>query len=126
MKTCKECNETRPYSFFNKGENYKDGYHTICRECHYKKYGREWHFKKTYGIDIEDFNIMRRQQDYKCACCGTHENEVTRKRLFIDHNHKTGEVRALLCHSCNVSLGLLKEDPERIASLLSYLKEHNG
>jgi hypothetical protein len=125
MKKCTHCKEIKPYSAFGKSKAYKDGYANICRKCNYDKNGREWHLKKTYGISTEDFNFLREKQNYSCACCGKHENEISRKRLYIDHNHQTGKVRGLLCHSCNVSLGLMKEDIDSIASLIAYLKEHN-
>lgn len=42
-------------------------------------------------------------------------------RLQVDHNHKTGEVRGMLCGPCNRAVGLLKDDPERMAALIHYL-----
>jgi hypothetical protein len=52
--------------------------------------------KRRYGITPEDFEEMAKAQKYRCRICGRRE-----VRLCVDHNHKTGRVRALLCDSCN-------------------------
>ena len=47
------------------------------------------------------------------------------KRLVVDHNHTTGQVRGLLCHSCNVALGAVKEQEDILMACISYLKSYN-
>jgi hypothetical protein len=46
--------------------------------------------------------------------------------LYIDHDHRTGELRGLLCPSCNSAIGLLGENPERFAAALAYLRKDQG
>jgi hypothetical protein len=52
-----------------------------------------------------------------CDACGR-----VRKRMAVDHNHRTGKVRGILCSPCNTTLGLMGEDPERMHLLIGYLK----
>lgn len=63
---------------------------------------------RRYGITLDDYNKMRKDQNYSCAICGRHEDKVKGKvgvrPLHIDHCHTTGKVRGLLCGRCNTSL----------------------
>jgi hypothetical protein len=71
---------------------------------------------------MEDYDEMFISQDGKCAVCGS-ENIIKgeREMLCVDHDHKTGEVRGLLCRDCNLAAGLLEDDPERALKLSEYL-----
>jgi|688.fasta_scaffold494711_2 hypothetical protein len=86
------------------------------------KYAYAYTLKK-YGMTFDDYNKMFEEQNGCCASCGDHQILFT-KRLVVDHNHETGKVRALLCSNCNTALGLLKENEERILSLLEYNRKH--
>jgi len=63
---------------------------------------------------------MFEKQKGCCKICNIHQSK-TLKNLFVDHNHETGEVRALLCHNCNTAIGLIKEDTNVLASAIKYL-----
>ena len=76
-----------------------------------KVYHRMYH----YGLSNEAYEAMRLGQGGKCAACGLEE------KLVVDHDHETGAVRSLLCQPCNMSLGALGEDPERMLKLVSYV-----
>lgn len=78
--------------------------------------------KTKYGITPEDYSRMMIAQDGVCAIC--RGVDVRGKKLAVDHNHVTGQVRGLLCGSCNSAIGLLKENPDRIARALSYINDH--
>ena len=56
-----------------------------------------------------------------CHACGARPNGLT---LCIDHDHETGRVRGLLCHTCNLALGNLKDDRARLLALVGYLDKH--
>ena len=60
-----------------------------------------------------------------CAACGIHENKMThlarKDRLCLDHCHKTGQPRALLCGKCNMAEGLFEENPEDLLKLYAYV-----
>ena len=79
---------------------------------------------KKFKLDIDDYYKMRKSQNCKCYLCGLDEKNNTYGILVIDHCHKTNKVRKLLCNSCNVVLGSLKENLEYIEKLKNYLIEH--
>jgi hypothetical protein len=83
-------------------------------------------FKKL-GITAADYWRMFDDQDGRCASCGRTEPSIfikTRTRFDIDHNHKTGEIRALLCQPCNLMVGLSGEDPDILQRVAKYLENH--
>ena len=71
--------------------------------------------KEKYGITPEEYLEMVAAQDGRCKICQNAD------KLVVDHCHKTGRVRGLLCHGCNVALGFLRDDPERAVRAGSYL-----
>ena len=79
--------------------------------------------QRKYGITLDEYNQMFTDQNGCCAICGKHNKEKTRS-LAVDHDHETGEVRELLCTSCNTSLGLLQENEEILLSMLAYIRRH--
>ena len=78
--------------------------------------------KCTYGIVYEDYLSMHREQEYKCKICKRHADEF-KKGLVVDHDHKTGKVRALLCINCNSQLHVL-ENKELYDKYMNYLNEY--
>lgn len=79
------------------------------------------HLKRKFGITPEAYDAMVAAQDGRCAICGT---EDTRPfgRLGVDHDHRTGKVRALLCHGCNAGIGRLNDDPDLLRKAADYLE----
>ena len=82
---------------------------------------KSW-IKCTYGIVYEDYLSMHREQEYKCKICERHADEF-KKGLVVDHNHKTGKVRALLCTNCNSQLHVL-ENKELYDKYMNYLNSY--
>lgn len=78
---------------------------------------------KLYGITIEKYNEMFLSQNRCCAICSMDQSLLT-KRLCVDHNHETGEIRALLCSSCNTAIGLFKENESLLLKAIGYLNKH--
>jgi hypothetical protein len=78
--------------------------------------------KKNYGLTIERFNAMYEDQKGCCACCGKHESDFKRG-LHVDHDHETGQVRALLCTRCNPGLGYFGDSIELLEMAVLYLKK---
>lgn len=72
---------------------------------------------KAYGISIEEAKELR---SGTCFICGSDGSEY-KKSLHIDHCHTTGKVRGALCHSCNIALGLIKEDINILDKMKEYL-----
>ena len=64
--------------------------------------------KREYGLTQEDFDRMLETQEGKCLICGKVFQTVRKREACVDHSHTTGEVRGLLCASCNSGLGFFK------------------
>lgn len=77
---------------------------------------REYYLGYVYGISTGDYQHMLDEQEGKCAICG-----VSNTELHVDHDHDTGDVRALLCFSCNSGLGMFKDDPELLRKAAVYI-----
>lgn len=86
------------------------------------EYHRDRHLRQTFGITLADYNDMLEGQDGCCEICGITEEESPRQRFHVDHDHTTGEVRALLYHHCNVLLGHAKEDVAILEGAIDYLR----
>ena len=80
----------------------------------------ELYFKKTYGIDYEDWARRYERQESCCAGCGFQFDFA--KPIHVDHNHTTGAVRGLLCTTCNLALGASKDSPGTLRKLADYLE----
>jgi len=81
-------------------------------------------------ITLEEYAKLLEQQDHKCAICGLEEickdswhDRV--RRLSIDHCHRTGNVRGLLCHSCNTAIGKFKDDIELLHKAIRYITKYH-
>ena len=75
-------------------------------------------YYKLYGITIEEYDTMFKEQDKKCKICKTVPD-----KLYVDHCHDTNVVRGLLCMKCNAALGLFKEKITNLENALCYLKQ---
>lgn len=73
-----------------------------------------------FGMSLGEYNQLLKEQNECCKICGQKET-VDNKTLSVDHCHKTGKVRGLLCHSCNVGLGAFKDNPESLKKAIDYL-----
>lgn len=100
----------------------------LCREWH-RTYAREWarantdkrrltQLKNRYGLSGSDFDAMREAQGGLCSIC---QGDPGPKGLYVDHDHKSGAVRGLLCHHCNAGLGHYGDDPDRLMAAAAYL-----
>ena len=89
----------------------------------YRKSLEKYQLKSKYGVTREWFDKQLKAQDGCCAICGKHYTEQKR-RFAIDHCHKTGKVRKLLCSKCNTGLGQFNDSVEILEQALNYLKEN--
>jgi hypothetical protein len=85
--------------------------------------------KSIYGITPEEYIEKRKKQKNRCALCGQKERRIHYKTgkpqsLSVDHNHKTNQVRALLCSDCNRALGLFLENVKLLRKAIQYLQKH--
>ena len=85
-------------------------------------YRKRLHAVKTkFGLSKDEYEQMRKEADGRCGICGQPQTKRF-KYLSVDHDHKTGQVRELLCNDCNLGLGCFKDDPERVRKALEYLE----
>lgn len=118
--TCGELKQPEQYHVV-KHEKMAGGYqaYRTCKACE-KERKLKSHLKNTYGISYEDFVSMNAEQKGCCYLCGRPPSGKS-ERLVVDHNHKTGEVRKLLCVTCNVQLAKFEADPSFIYKIADYL-----
>ena len=138
-----KCGQAKRYSEFFKS-NQGDGYYSYCKQCS-KDHNREFYRKnpkspeeqkkgslrRAYNLTVEEYRAMFASQNGLCASCGNPETKIDHrtgnvKELAVDHDHATGKIRALLCNACNVALGLLQDDPERIEQLFRYIQRYTS
>jgi hypothetical protein len=90
---------------------------------------RNKHYKKRYGITVEDYESMSARQNHLCAICGLPETKKRRDGttsiLAVDHNHTTGAVRELLCVGCNHMLGNIENRNVSLDIIAAYIKRHS-
>lgn len=85
---------------------------------------RRYYLKYLYGISKDDYDNRLQACNFRCPICSRkHDSSKARSRLVVDHNHKDGKVRGLLCHQCNVAIGLCSENPIVLKALAKYLED---
>jgi hypothetical protein len=88
-----------------------------------KRSSRDGRLRTRFGVSVEDYEAMLLLQGALCAICRRPEPDG--RRLSVDHCHKTGKVRGLLCFSCNTGLGKLGDDVGRLLACVRYLERHS-
>jgi hypothetical protein len=76
---------------------------------------------KTYGITLEQYELLLKKQNNRCAICDKPGEESRHGKLYVDHCHTTKVVRGLLCDQCNFAIGLLKDSPVLFMKTANYL-----
>ncbi len=79
-----------------------------------------------YGLSTIDYRHKLSKQLGGCAICGKPEKKALRGILYVDHDHKTGKVRGLLCNECNSMLGYAKDDKKILLIAIKYLEAYSG
>lgn len=143
-KTCPKCDTLKNLSEFYKDSRLSTGFACWCKACHNTSVNRSREervekdpareremtlrrlLQRKYGVDLEHFKSLSAAQDGRCAICRREGSQQSRKhRLYVDHCHDTGRIRGLLCHPCNVALGLLGESVERVKAAVTYLEKQS-
>lgn len=140
MKVFTKCGESKSLDNFGVQSANKDGLMYHCKKCvseyhkarysdpRYKDYQRDSSLRASYGISLEEYNLMLDEQGGVCAICKLPERRKHPKTsdpmlLAVDHDHITGQVRALLCSTCNIMLGHAQDDISILTSAIQYLIE---
>ena len=130
LRKCNDCGieawEAEDLEVMVKDKRQKHGRANCCKSCGVKRtqkcnhtqpkeYFQNRHLVKTYGITLQAKEDM---YNGDCPIC-------LRDRAFedmvIDHNHKTGEIRGLICTNCNTSLGGFGDNPDTLLRARDYL-----
>ena len=133
-KECSKCKEIKLVAMFYTDKYQKSGLTCWCKECHrkssasYRKNNpnkskeriREWWLQTQYGLSPEEYDYLWDEQEGKCAIC--RGKCKTGRALAVDHCHKTGRVRGLLCKNCNSGIGFLCDTYTGVERALNYLK----
>lgn len=89
-----------------------------------KEKQRDQYLRRTYGITSEDYQKMLKEQDFGCALCKRHQSQF-KTRLAVEHNHKSGKVRALCCFYCN-KYRIGRNNLESATKLYEYMVKYDG
>jgi hypothetical protein len=81
--------------------------------------------QRLYGLDYETFAQLTEAQSGVCAVCQSPPPSATAP-LFVDHDHVTGDVRGLLCRTCNTGIGMLGDSIDGLRAALAYLEQHQS
>lgn len=151
-KKCSTCKKRKLASKFSRRAASPDGIHVVCKCCdnersakwkrEHPEYNKEWlaahpgykeqllkrdplryrrhHLEYAYGMSLEEFDAMFESQGKRCAVCRRKDFQPV-----VDHNHKTGRVRGILCYPCNSALGFLGDSIKKVKVALEYLKKHS-
>lgn len=136
-KICRLCRQEKFYqafSFRSRGGGNR-ALQPYCKACAPKDSRKRWErsgyaasIKRFYGISYGTVKTLLDQQQSRCAICKETAPETShykqKKRLCVDHNHDTGEIRGLLCGTCNLMIGYSRDNPELLREAANYLDRH--
>jgi hypothetical protein len=114
---CASCGEAVDKAEFDKDVRYLLGYRRQCRKCKILQVKKS-QIKSVFGITLDKYTQIIKNAG-KCESCGS------TLRLCLDHCHKTGTIRGVLCSNCNTALGLLNDDTKKIGNLINYLSRNH-
>ena len=132
-KKCKSCKIIKSVDCFNiniiNPDNGTIYYIARCKECE-RKHRKQLYYKNKnssirtsamrkyrYGLTIEQYQNLINEQNSKCKLCDKDINDFN-----IDHNHKTGKIRGILCNKCNTGLGMFNDDINLLQKAIKYLQ----
>lgn len=150
-KECTRCRLDKPLSDYRRHRTAKDGLNWECRACHssrnleiyrknrdgilarnkisrkrpeIKRLHKDSQLRIKYGLTLEAYEQMLASQGGGCAIC--HGPPKSKRGFHVDHDHKTGKVRAILCGGCNVGIGYFYENPKLLIAASKYLELHGA
>lgn len=148
LKTCNRCKVTKKIENFYKDCTRRDGLSSRCKKCESEKsrkyhnsnkekrnlQNKEWYhsnlkqerlrsrdkfLRRAYDLSLKEYESKLKEQPFCIICKSYFDNE---NPGCVDHDHITGEIRDLLCRSCNAGLGLFKEDIKLFKKAIKYLQ----
>lgn len=134
LKRCSRCHIFLPFIDYRRHSTASDGLRPECRDCRNRDEKprrlantekialamRKTNLKHKFGMTLAEYEKRYKEQDGCCLLCGRNRTEFN-KSLAVDHNHKTREIRGLLCHDCNTGLGKFQDSAELLQKAAQYL-----
>lgn len=129
-KICNDCGKEKTLDRFHVDRSNKDGHCRRCKSCEslrgkkryadpeYRENKVKANRERRTGLEQRLYLLLLEEQQGVCAIC---KEAPTSRPLYIDHNHTSGKIRGLLCNSCNLGIGLLKDRVEVLQNAISYL-----
>lgn len=133
QKRCKTCTSVKPVEDFYLRSSRPDGRDSACKACRSetsrtrnadpsrREANRDAKYRARYGISRAEVEEKLADQGGRCAIC-----RETLDRYVVDHHHKSGKVRDLLCNNCNSLIGHCRERPEVLLAAINYLERHTS
>ena|SRR6266568_326213 len=115
---CVQCSNSRSAMKWRKTDEWKKQRREKYATTEGRADRKDRQYKKLYGLSLEQVNSIAASQNFKCALCGERAAKV------VDHCHRSGRVRELLCTGCNLGLGGFKDNPEFLMRAVAYLRKH--
>jgi hypothetical protein len=139
-KQCRECGASKPLAAFPLQRGGRSGRHPLCKQCRAtqeraryrrdrdrllqdmrsdprrRRRVRRRSLERKYGLDEVGLAALRTRQHGLCLVC------ALARPLVVDHDHRTGEVRGLLCSTCNLAIGELGDHAPHLRSAADYLR----
>ena len=132
-RTCMTCGVKKNILEFYMRDKKTGRRHSACKECDKARVKarhqanpertRNNDLKRNYGITLQEHQEMYKNQNGVCAICKG-EGDGKWKKLCVDHDHKTGKVRQLLCRNCNMVLGQVGDNANLLEEMIKYLQKH--
>jgi hypothetical protein len=134
MKRCWRCKTSKAPDEFHRNKSERDGLSARCKTCvaadrkdhpeRYRRYKHDTHLRNSYGVEPETYRAMLHAAGGQCQICGANSPGGGKRNFCVDHCHRTGVVRGLLCNRCNRAVGLLKDDAQVLANAITYLRSY--
>jgi len=138
---CRICKSEKNLNEFEKSKDYDSGYTRRCKTCtnnvkyiyrnenldrvrkqardsakrNYLISGKSRNLMYKYGITLDDYNRILKEQNYTCKTC------FSTTKLVVDHCHISNKVRGILCDDCNLALGKIKDNVHTLQAMIIYL-----
>lgn len=136
LKWCPGCHKDRPKAAFYSNASQWDGFSSYCQDCT-RQLAREAYRRNPVGVRIQQreakyglcekkFAGLLHAQRGRCAVCRRKFSDlpsVKQYNIYVDHDHRTGRVRGLLCCACNTGIGKLGDTIKGLERALHYLKK---
>jgi hypothetical protein len=122
IATCIKCGIAKELEEFPKSRKKRSGNprYAYCKKCH-SETQRSLRLKKFFNLTAEEYDLIYKHQGGVCAIC---KQPPKGSRLAVDHDHKTGAVRGLLCPWCNRAIALFRDQVDRFENTVKYFHSY--